>query len=140
MNDMKNVFYCLIFCFWGGFSCRQTDSCLGIEGVWTDGEGQELVFMPSDSALWLTRFGSHVDTIGFVYRMICQKRPVLIEWNQFAGGPYSGKTLYGILEWLSDTSFRVRYEPGLYEQVRPVEFDDAHTMRFRKKDVLQPQR
>jgi hypothetical protein len=132
---MKNVFYGTVFCVLGCFSCQYTTPCRSMNGTWTNKEGQDLIFLTADSALWLTRFGSTTDTIGFMYHMICKNQPALIEWTRFTNGPYSGKTLYGILEWLSDTSFRVRYEPGIQEQVRPAEFDNQQTIRFvRKQD------
>lgn len=80
--------------------------------------------------MWLTRFGSQYDTVLFEYYLNCGPDPATIDLSHFYTGPFSGKTLFGILEWTSDTSFRMQYEPGMDAEVRPEKFDGEEVMRF----------
>jgi len=114
------------------FACDTTPICRDILGSWTDGEGQEILFLENGTALWLTRFGSQSDTIHFAYQLLCKKVPGTLDWSNFSNGPYAGRTLYGIIEWLSDSTFQFRYEPGYQPDVRPKEFDTVQTLRFMK--------
>ena len=110
--------------------CTNKVTCHELTGRWTTHEGQEFVFQQDGKALWLTRFGSQFDTVPFEYHLNCKAEPATIDLHHFYTGPYSGKTLFGILEWTSDTSFRLRYEPGADEWARPQEFDSESTMKF----------
>lgn len=110
--------------------CTNKVTCHELIGRWTTQEGQEFVFQQDGKAMWLTRFGSQYDTVPFEYFLDCKAEPVRINLQKFHAGPYSGKTLFGILEWTSDTSFRLRYEPGESEEARPEEFDNDGTMKF----------
>lgn len=111
-------------------SCTNKVTCHELSGRWTTQEGHEFVFLQDGKALWLTRFGSQFDTVPFKYRLDCRPEPATINLTDFDNGPYSGKTLLGILEWTSDTSFRLRYESGTAEDLRPKEFDNDATMKF----------
>lgn len=102
--------------------------CHELAGRWTTQEGQEMIFQDG-KAMWLTRFGSQYDTVLFEYYLDCNPEPATVDLTRFYTGPFSGKTLYGILEWTSDTSFRIRYEPGMSVEVRPETFDEE-TVRF----------
>lgn len=117
------------------FACGNGSKCRDLSGHWTTQEGQDLVFLPEGKALWLTRFGSHYDTNQFQYRLDCTANVVAIDLHSFRSGPHSGTALYGILEWSSDTSFRLRYEPGSQDDVRPATFDQEQSIQFvRAKD------
>jgi hypothetical protein len=111
-------------------ACRSTPTCRDLAGTWSNGEGQQLVFEPSGRARWLTRFGSSYDTVSFAFELDCRKKPAALDMKNFQGGPYIGRTLYAILEWTSDTSFRLRYEPGDDDSARPEAFDPEQTQRF----------
>jgi uncharacterized protein (TIGR03067 family) len=110
--------------------CSRKVTCHELSGRWTTQEGHEFVFLQDGKALWLTRFGSQFDTVPFNYHLDCRPEPATIDLNDFQNGPYSGKTLLGIFEWTSDTSFRLRYESGTAEEMRPKEFDNDATMKF----------
>ena len=110
--------------------CTNKVTCHELSGRWTTHEGQEFVFQSEGKALWLTRFGSQFDTVPFEYRLDCKAEPATIDLRNFSTGPYLGKTLFGILEWTSDTSFRLQYEPGADEWARPKEFDSEATVKF----------
>ncbi len=110
--------------------CTNKVTCHELTGRWTTQEGQEFVFQNDGKAMWLTRFGSQFDTVFLAYQLDCKAEPATLDLLHFYSGPYSGKTLFGILEWTSDTSFRLRYEPGMDANVRPREFDNEMTMKF----------
>lgn len=112
--------------------CDPASSCRPLEGTWTDQEGQELVFNTDGNAIWLTRFGSLRDTVTFSYALNCSAQPYTLDLSNFKGGPHDGKNLYGIIEWLSDSSFRFRFEAGLGTGVRPEEFDEQQSVKFIK--------
>ena len=112
------------------FACGTGVKCRDLSGHWTTKEGQDLVFLPEGKALWLTRFGSRYDTNQLEYRLDCTASLVSIDLLNFRSGPHSGTALFGILEWSSDTSFRLRYEPGTQPDVRPAAFDSEQDIQF----------
>lgn len=111
-------------------ACETAPPCPELAGRWTTREGQDFVFQPDSQALWLTRFGSLYDTVRLIYRLNCAQQPPALDLKKFQSGPYVGKTLFGILEWQSDTSFRLRYEPGEQPGARPRAFDPEQTLKF----------
>lgn len=106
--------------------------CGSLEGQWNNREGQYFVFQPDGKGLWLTRFGTEVDSVAFRYTLDCQADPAHLDLTDFGSGPHQGKTLYAILQWSNDTSFRMRYEPGTSEADRPAAFDSDQTLKFFK--------
>ena len=112
------------------FNCNTGSKCRELTGHWTTRDGQDLVFLPGGKALWLTKFGSQFDTNQLEYKVECSNNVVLLDLTNFQSGPNIGKTLYGILDWSTDTSFRLRYETGSQPDVRPAEFDNEQTIKF----------
>lgn len=111
-------------------ACGLGPECRDLNGRWSTREGQDIIFDPSGEALWLTSFGSRFDTVRLRYQLDCKRAPATLDLSDFQQGPHKGKTLYGILEWQSDTSFRLRYEPGLQPEVRPKAFDPEQTVNY----------
>ncbi|MEO6038806.1 MAG: hypothetical protein ABIQ93_10355 [Saprospiraceae bacterium] len=111
-------------------SCISTLPCRELVGHWTTHEGQDLVFLPQGQALWLTKFGSQYDTIRMKFKFDCQRQPATLDLSDFQNGPHIRKTLFGILDWSSDSSFRFRYEVGSQSADRPQEFDVEQTQKF----------
>ena len=113
------------------FSCCQNKTgCREIKGKWDDREGHNFVFYEYGKALWLNRFGQMVDTVSFVFVLNCNTSPASIDFKDFSGGPFSGKTLYGIMEWSADSLFRLCYDIGQEPSCRPKTFDPEQTMKF----------
>jgi len=104
--------------------------CTELSGNWTNREGQSFQFLPGGKALWLIRFGSQVDTFRMEYRYNCKKQPAELDLSGFQSGPLKGKTLYGILEWSNDSSFRFDSETGYSADVRPSAFENDQTQKF----------
>ncbi len=111
-------------------ACDPRSSCRELRGHWTTNEGQDLVFGPDGNALWLTKFGSQYDTIRLRFTYDCTARPITLDLSDFETGPHRGKTLFGIFDWSSDSSFRFRYEPATRSEERPKEFDVEQTQKF----------
>ncbi|MBL7783838.1 MAG: hypothetical protein JNM22_21560 [Saprospiraceae bacterium] len=111
-------------------NCTGKVTCHDLSGRWTTHEGQEMLFLEGGKALWLTRFGSQYDTVPFEYELNCKASPATIDLDHFYTGPYTGKTLFGILEWTTDTSFRMQYEPGMEANVRPEKFSMESAVKF----------
>lgn len=111
------------------FGCDDTP-CRELGGRWSNREGQSFYFEPDGKALWLVRFGSKIDTFIMEYRYDCKKQPAHLDLSGFQSGPLSGKTLYGILEWNSDTSFRFDAETGIGPEARPGQFNTEQTQKF----------
>lgn len=105
-------------------------ACLEPGGKWSTREGQSIVFQKNGKALWLTRFGSQVDTVPMAFRYDCAKQPVELDLFQFHAGPLVGKTLFGILEWTSDSTFRFNAEAGTDPALRPKTFESDQTLKF----------
>ncbi|MCS7037135.1 MAG: hypothetical protein RMJ33_12885 [Saprospiraceae bacterium] len=110
-------------------SCGSTP-CLSLEGTWEAEEGHLWAIRPDGQMLWITRFGSQFDTVRLTYHYDCSRTPAAIDLLDFDGGPWQGKTLYGILEPTSDTSFRFCAAAGADASVRPEYFDQTETVRF----------
>ncbi len=111
-----------------GFACREAP-CRPLEGQWQTEEGHLWSFH-QDRLLWITRFGQLLDTVVLSYRYDCATYPIALDLKELAGGPWRRKTLYGILEWSSDTSFRFCAAAGTDPSLRPRHFTDAETIRF----------
>ncbi|MCB0533457.1 MAG: hypothetical protein H6574_20960 [Lewinellaceae bacterium] len=108
-----------------------TDStCRTLSGRWSTREGQSFYFQENGHGLWLVRFGSKIDTFPMAYRYDCGKQPIELDLSGFETGPLAGKTLFGILEWNSDTSFRFDAEAGTSPTVRPSTFESDQTQKF----------
>ena len=103
-----------------------TTPCKPLAGTWLNTDGFVFVFLPDSSALWLTQFGNQYDTVRLRYALDCNQTPLALNLSGFQTGPHQGKTLYGILEWTSDSTFRFRYEL----ETRPTVFDNEQTMKF----------
>ena len=111
-------------------ACTQKPECGPLEGRWTNREGEDLLFLPNNQGLWLTRFGSSYDSVAFTYALDCSQNPAGLNLNNFSTGPYNGKTLFGIIEWTSDSSLRLRYEAGMNHTDRPKGFDAEATEKY----------
>lgn len=105
-------------------------ACRDLQGRWTNREGQEFYFQGNGKALWLVRFGSQTDTFVMDYRYDCRKQPAELDLSGFQTGPLGGKTLYGILEWSNDSTFRFDAEAGTQADVRPQAFATEQTQKF----------
>lgn len=115
------------------FCCNTQQPCPELAGRWANREGQVFMFQPNGSAQWLVKFGSQYDTFPMEYRYDCGKKPAELDLTGFQSGPLTGKTLYGILEWTSDSSFRFDAEPGASPELRPATFNIEQTMKFYKE-------
>jgi hypothetical protein len=114
------------------YACNTSPNCQELTGRWTNHEGQDFVFQPGGQALLLVKFGSSFDTARFSYRLDCSRQPATLDLDYFQGGLHAGKTLFGIIEWSSDSSFRLRYEAGSGPDSRPAAFDTDQTQKFFK--------
>jgi hypothetical protein len=104
--------------------------CRELNGRWSTREGQSFYFQENGKGLWLIHFGSKTDTFAMDYRYDCKKQPIELDLNGFESGPLAGKTMFGILEWNSDTSFRFDAEVGKGPEVRPAAFESDQTQKF----------
>lgn len=139
-QDMNQNFTRLLW--WGVFTgasvfftgCRFGSECPDLTGHWTNREGQFFQFQPDGKALWLIKFGSQFDTFPIRYSYDCKQKPAILDLTGFQSGPLNGKTLFGILEWTSDSSFRFDAESGTTPDVRPQTFNVEQTQAyFREK-------
>lgn len=112
------------------FSCAGTPHCYDLDGRWTNREGQTFLFQPDGKALWLIQFGSQFDTFAIQYQYNCKQNPATLDLSDFQSGPLTGKTLFGILEWSGDTTFRFDAESGTSPEVRPQTFNLEQTQRY----------
>ncbi|MEZ4965411.1 MAG: hypothetical protein R2791_09220 [Saprospiraceae bacterium] len=110
--------------------CQYQSNCREIAGYWSNREGQFFRFEPNGKAFWLIKFGSEFDTFPIRYHYDCKQQPAILDLDGFHSGPLKGKTLFGILEWTSDSSFRFEGESGTSSEVRPETFNPEQTQRF----------
>ncbi len=114
--------------------CQFGTDCRDLTGQWTNREGQFFHFQPNGKALWLIKFGSQFDTFPIRYHYDCKQKPAILDLSGFQSGPLTGKTLFGILEWTSDSSFRFDSESGTSPDVRPQTFNVEQTQRYFKEN------
>ncbi|MBC7774189.1 MAG: hypothetical protein H7246_02020 [Phycisphaerae bacterium] len=110
--------------------CKTENSCRELTGRWTNHEGQVFSFQPDGKALWLIKFGSQYDSFPFTYRYDCATKIPTLDLMNFKSGPLVGKTLFGIVEWSSDSVFRFDAEPGTSSDARPASFNAEHAERY----------
>lgn len=119
----------------GQYACAPpTASCHLPTGNWTNKEGRELLFAPDGTVLLLDRFGSQADTVAYTAIIDCKQNPVALDLTPRVAttvGPV--RLLLGILEWSSDSSFRLRQEIGNSASERPKVFDAEQTQVFYRK-------
>jgi hypothetical protein len=111
-------------------SCQPGATCHELTGRWSNREGQTLSFQPNGKALWLIKFGSQYDTFPITYTYNCKEKIPTLDLSGFQNGPLAGKTLYGIIEWSSDSVFRIDAEPGTSPETRPSTFNSEHSERY----------
>ena len=116
--------------FLGLCQCTGKSDCGQLVGSWSNGEGQEWIFTPKGEALLITRFGSKSDTDLCNFQLRCNNKPAILDLNNCKSGPYSGKSVFCIIDWTSDSTFRLRYEAGTQPDVRPTAFDPEQTVQF----------
>lgn len=124
----------LAFCLLSLAACQE-QTCNDITGRWTNREGRTFIVEPDGQARWLVRFGSKVETFMVTSHYDCTKDPITLDFSGFTWGPIQGKTLYAIMEWKSDTSFRFQSEPGYTPSVRPAAFSDELSVTYYKEVV-----
>jgi hypothetical protein len=110
--------------------CKTETACHELTGRWTNREGQILAFESDGKALWLIKFGSQFDTFAINYRYDCKQKTPTLDLTDFKTGPLAGKTLFGIVEWSSDSVFRFDAEPGTSPEDRPKTFNTEHVERY----------
>jgi hypothetical protein len=110
-------------------NCGDDLTCHAPVGHWTDREGREWVVQADGQILWLTKFGSQADTQRCRYTLDCNCEPARLDLSGFDSGPFREKTLLGIIEWSSDTSWRWQYD----NDARPWQFTADGFSQFFKK-------
>jgi hypothetical protein len=132
-NMKKQLTHLLLGAFIVLMSACQNNVCYDLVGRWGNQEGQSIIFDAGGKALWLIRFGSQIDTFTISYFYDCQKSPAELNLSNFKSGPYSGKTLFGILDWKDQNSFRLDAEAGESADIRPKNFGSEQTQVFVKE-------
>jgi hypothetical protein len=115
------------------FTACQNKVCYELAGHWNNKEGQSIVFEAGGKALWLIRFGSQIDTFPISYFYDCEKKPAELNLSNFKSGPFTGKTLFGILDWKDKNAFRFESEAGNSSEIRPKTFKSEQTQIFTRE-------
>lgn len=101
-------------------------------GAWDNHNGQILVFNPGNEALWIFYSETKRDTFNIRYRTDFLQDPVYLDLTDFKSGPLKGRTLYGIVAFEKDHSFRFDCEPA--QKNRPMTFAGKQTQRYYRMD------
>lgn len=103
-----------------------------------DRRGNELVFefMADGRALWVVATPDGRAEYAMRYAFDAASTPQRLDLDGITTGPLAFRTLYAIVEFLSDDSFRLDLEPGppgsTGENIRPQAFDPEETVVFRR--------
>jgi hypothetical protein len=126
----KQLTLSALFAYFLFLTACQNNVCYDLVGHWNNKEGQSIVFEAGGKALWLIRFGSQIDTFPISYFYDCEKHPAILNLSNFQSGPFTGKTLFGILDWKSKDAFRFESEAGASPDIRPKSFKSEQTQVF----------
>ena len=103
-----------------------------LEGTWVgeDAEGsrQVLIFRDDNTATWKIESAQFTGSFDIEYSFDASTTPYHLDLTGFGNGPLTGQTLYGIIAFDGDESFRLDVEPGAAdgdgEDVRPTTFSE----------------
>lgn len=99
-------------------------------GLWDNKEGQILKFKKDNQAEWIFYTKTSSDTFQINYNININTKPMQLELTKFESGPLKGKTLFGIIEFINDSTMRFDCEPALAD--RPKNFDAEQTQTYSK--------
>jgi hypothetical protein len=103
-----------------------------LEGTWVgeDAEGsrQTLIFRDDNTATWKIESSQFTGSFDIDYTFDASTTPHHLDLSGFDTGPLAGRTLYGIMAFDGDESFRLDVEPGETGEdgavARPLVFGD----------------
>lgn len=103
-----------------------------LEGTWVgeDAEGsrQTLIFRDDNTATWKIESSQFTGSFDIDYTFDASTTPHHLDLSGFDTGPLAGRTLYGIMAFDGDESFRLDVEPGEIGEdgaaARPLVFGD----------------
>jgi hypothetical protein len=130
---IKQLTHSLLGAFIFMICACQNNVCHDLVGRWGNQEGQSILFEAGGKAFWLIRFGSQIDTFPISYLYDCEKKPTHLNLSNFKNGPFTGKTLFGILDWKDQNSFRFNAEAGESFDIRPKNFESEQTQIFTRE-------
>ncbi len=110
-------------------SCSQSGNKL--LGSWDNKNGQIIEFKSGSKALWIFYDETASDTFEIDYKFNHSTVPNQLDLTNFKVGPLTGKTLYGIIEFQGNDTFRFDCEPSSIN--RPQTFDSKQTQTYYKK-------
>ncbi|HMB93962.1 MAG TPA: hypothetical protein VKP65_24140 [Rhodothermales bacterium] len=120
----------LLLALWLGGCSKAAHPSL--EGTWVgeDAEGsrQTLIFRDDNTATWKIESSQFTGSFDIDYTFDASTTPYHLDLTGFDTGPLTGRTLYGIIAFDGDESFRLDVEPGEVngngEEARPLTFSD----------------
>lgn len=116
-------------------ACQLSPTCHDVNGRWSNREGRTVIMEPNKEARWVIKFGSQSETFAVKYEYDCKATPATLDFHDFQWGPLRGRSLYGIIEWTSDSTFRYQSDPGTSPAARPKEFtNDLAITFYREKE------
>lgn len=113
----------------GLLSCNQPDK--KILGSWDNKNGQILSFENEGKALWIFYTDTKKDTFEISYKIDYSITPNQLDLTDFKVGPLKGNTLYGIVEFQDNNTFRFDCEPSALN--RPKTFNPTQTQVYYKQ-------
>jgi hypothetical protein len=124
---MKKLNIVILVAF-GMLSCERPGDEL--PGRWDDRKGQIFEFNADGTALWIFYDDVGSDTFIISYSTDFTTDAKQLDLTGFKTGPLTGRTLYGIIEFRDNSSFRVDFEPS--PSARPEKFDPEQTKTYYK--------
>lgn len=125
---MKKILLIAITIF-GLLSCKSPNKIL--LGSWDNKNGQILEFKENGEAFWIFYTESEKGTFAINYKFDPLALPKQLDLTDFKIGPLKGKTLYGIIEFQNENSFRFDCEPSASN--RPETFSPTQTQTYYRK-------
>lgn len=104
---------------------EQTNSFIG---QWDNKKGQLLSLHPDGSAWWIFYSDTKRDSFAVRYVTDFTKKPYHFDLTDFKKGPLMGKTLFGIVEFTDENSFKFDCEP--VKENRPKDFSSSQTQTY----------
>jgi len=121
---MKQTFLILAIAI-GLTSCKQSNNKL--LGSWDNKDGQILEFNNDGTALWVFYTETDRDTFEIRYTFDHSTTQNQLDLTGFSVGPLTGKTLYGIVEFRGNDTFRFDCEPSVEDRPKTFSSDQTQT-------------
>lgn len=120
---MKWIFIAIAF-----FFSNHQDQANSLVGQWDNKKGQLLSLHADGTAWWIFYSDTKRDSFAVRYVTDLTQKPHHFDLTNFKKGPLTGKTLFGIIEFVEEDTFK--FDCELVKENRPKDFSSSQTQTY----------